>query len=256
VQPELAAVIGAERFLNEIKVTANLQHPNILPLFESGRTGGQADGRAAEFLYYVMPYVKGESLRALLNRKKQLPIDQALEITKVVASALGHAHRQGVIHRDIKPENILLADDGQPLVADFGIALAVTEAGGTRLTETGMSLGTPEYMSPEQATGDRQLEPASDIYSLGAVLYEMLVGDPPHHGEHGAGDHSTDHDREADGHQHRPGHGAPRSGSRRHESVGQGTCRSSADRQAVCGAIRGTRFASGGTHQPDGHQAD
>ncbi len=174
VQPELAAVIGAERFLNEIKVTANLQHPHILPLFDSGETDG--------FLYYVMPYVKGESLRALLDRKKQLPIDRVLEITKAVASALGHAHRQGVIHRDIKPENILLADDGQPLVADFGIALAVSEAGSTRLTETGMSLGTPEYMSPEQATGDRQLEPASDIYSLGAVLYEMLTGDPPHTG--------------------------------------------------------------------------
>ncbi len=174
LKPELAAVLGAERFVQEITTTANLQHPHILPLFDSG----EADG----FLYYVMPYVKGESLRALLDRKKQLPIDQALEITKVVASALGHAHRQGVIHRDIKPENILLADDGQPLVADFGIALAVNEAGGTRLTETGMSLGTPEYMSPEQATGDRLLEPASDIYSLGAVLYEMLVGDPPHMG--------------------------------------------------------------------------
>ncbi|MEE8478066.1 MAG: protein kinase, partial [Gemmatimonadales bacterium] len=161
-------------FLSEIKVTANLQHPHILPLFDSGETQG--------FLYYVMPYVEGESLRALLDRKKQLPIDRALEITKVVASALGHAHRHGIIHRDIKPENILLAEDGQPLVADFGIALAVSEAGGTRLTETGMSLGTPEYMSPEQATGDRQLEPASDIYSLGAVLYEMLVGDPPHMG--------------------------------------------------------------------------
>jgi len=174
VKPDLAAVIGAERFLNEIKVTANLQHPHILPLFDSGEANG--------FLYYVMPYVEGESLRALLDRKKQLPIDRALEITKAVASALDHAHRHGVIHRDIKPENILLADDGQPLVADFGIALAVSEAGGTRLTETGMSLGTPEYMSPEQATGDRQLDPASDIYSLGAVLYEMLVGDPPHMG--------------------------------------------------------------------------
>jgi len=174
VKPDLAAIIGAERFLNEIKVTANLQHPHILPLFDSGEANG--------FLYYVMPYVEGESLRALLDRKKQLPIDRALEITKAVASALDHAHRHGVIHRDIKPENILLADDGQPLVADFGIALAVNEAGGTRLTETGMSLGTPEYMSPEQATGDRQLDPASDIYSLGAVLYEMLVGDPPHSG--------------------------------------------------------------------------
>ena len=136
----------------------------VKPLFDSGEIDW--------LLYYVMPYVEGESLRALLDRKKQLPIDRALNITKAVASALDHAHRHGVINRDIKPENMLLAD--------FGIALAVTEAGGARLTETGMSLGTPEYMSPEQATGDWQLEPASDIYSLGAVLYEMLVGDPPH----------------------------------------------------------------------------
>ncbi len=173
LRPELAAVLGAERFLNEIKVTANLQHPHILPLHDSGE--------ADSFLYYVMPYVEGESLREKLNREKQLAIDESLEITKAVASALDYAHRHDVIHRDIKPENILL-HEGQPVVADFGIALAVSAAGGTRLTETGLSLGTPQYMSPEQATGDRELDGRSDIYSLGCVLYEMLVGEPPHTG--------------------------------------------------------------------------
>jgi len=173
LRPELAAVLGAERFLNEIKVTANLQHPHILPLHDSGE--------ADSFLYYVMPYVEGESLREKLNREKQLSIEEAIEITKSVASALDYAHRQNVIHRDIKPENILL-HDGQPVVADFGIALAVTAAGGTRLTETGLSLGTPQYMSPEQATGDRGIDGRSDIYSLACVLYEMLAGDPPHTG--------------------------------------------------------------------------
>ena len=170
LRPELAAVLGVERFLNEIKVTANLQHPHILPLHDSG----DADG----FLFYVMPYVEGESLRDKLNREKRLPIAEALDITKIVASALAVAHRQNVIHRDIKPENILLRD-GQPILADFGIALAVTAAGGTRLTETGLSLGTPEYMSPEQATADQQLDARSDIYSLACVLYEMLTGEPP-----------------------------------------------------------------------------
>ena len=173
LRPELAAVLGAERFLNEIRVTANLQHSHILPLFDSG----EADG----FLFYVMPYVAGESLREKLQREKQLPIDEALKITQEVSSALDYAHRHEVIHRDIKPGNILL-HDGQALVADFGIALAVTAAGGHRLTETGLSLGTPEYMSPEQATGDRELDARSDIYSLGAVLYEMLAGEPPHTG--------------------------------------------------------------------------
>jgi serine/threonine-protein kinase len=173
LRPELAAVIGAERFLNEIRVTANLQHPHILPLFDSG----EADG----FLYYVMPYIKGESLRETLSREKQLPVEAAIQITRAVASALDYAHRHDVIHRDIKPANILL-HDGQALVADFGIALAVTAAGGDRITETGLSLGTPEYMSPEQATGDRELDARSDVYSLGAVLYEMLAGDPPHTG--------------------------------------------------------------------------
>ena len=170
LRPELAAVIGAERFLQEIKVTANLQHPHILPLHDSGE--------ADSFLYYVMPLVEGESLRERLHREKQLPVGDALEITKAVASALDYAHRHGVIHRDIKPENVLL-HDGQALIADFGIALAVSQAGGTRLTETGLSVGTPHYMSPEQAMGDRELDARSDVYSLGAMLYEMMVGEPP-----------------------------------------------------------------------------
>jgi len=173
LRPELAAVIGAERFLNEIKVTANLQHPHILPLHDSGE--------AESFLYYVMPFVEGDTLRDKLDREKQLGIDDAVEITRGVASALDYAHRQGVIHRDIKPENILI-HDGQPLVADFGIALAVSAAGGSRLTETGLSIGTPHYMSPEQAMGDRELDARSDVYSLGAMLYEMLAGDPPYQG--------------------------------------------------------------------------
>jgi len=173
LRPELAAVIGAERFLNEIKVTANLQHPHILPLHDSGE--------ADTFLYYVMPFVEDDTLRDKLDREKQLGVDDAIEITRGVASALDYAHRQGVIHRDIKPENILI-HDGQPLVADFGIALAVSAAGGSRLTETGLSIGTPHYMSPEQAMGDRELDARSDVYSLGAMLYEMLTGDPPYHG--------------------------------------------------------------------------
>ncbi len=173
LRPDLSAIVGADRFLNEIRVTANLQHPHILPLYDSG----SADG----LLFYVMPYVQGESLRDRLNREKQLPIDEAVRLAKEVASALDYAHRQGVIHRDIKPENIML-QDGTALVTDFGIALAVSQAGGTRMTETGLSLGTPYYMSPEQATGDRQIDARSDIYALGAVLYEMLSGDPPHTG--------------------------------------------------------------------------
>jgi serine/threonine-protein kinase len=171
LNPELGAVLGVERFLSEIQVTANLQHPNLLPLFDSGEAEG--------LLYYVMPYVEGESLRAKLVREKQLPIDEALHIATAVASALDYAHRHGVVHRDLKPENILL-HEGQPLVADFGIALAVTNAGGARITQTGLSLGTPQYMSPEQATGDRSIDGRTDVYSLGAVLYEMLTGDPPH----------------------------------------------------------------------------
>jgi eukaryotic-like serine/threonine-protein kinase len=171
LRPDLGAVLGIERFLSEIRVTANLQHPNLLPLFDSGEAGGQ--------LFYVMPYVEGESLRARLQRDKQLPVDEAIRIATAVASALDYAHRHNVIHRDLKPENILL-HEGQPLVADFGIALAVSNAGGGRITQTGLSLGTPMYMSPEQATGDRVMNAGTDIYSLGAVTYEMLVGDPPH----------------------------------------------------------------------------
>ena len=173
LKPELGAVLGVERFLSEIRVTANLQHPHLLPLFDSG----EADG----LLYYVMPFVEGESLRGKLDREKQLPINEALRITIAVAGALDYAHRHNVVHRDLKPENILL-QDGQPVVSDFGIALAVTNAGGTRVTQTGLSLGTPQYMSPEQATGDRVIDARSDIYSLGAVLYEMLTGEPPHTG--------------------------------------------------------------------------
>src|SRR3990170_750647 len=173
LRPELGAVLGVERFLAEIKVTANLQHPNLLALFDSGEAEG--------LLFYVMPYVEGESLRARLDREKQLPVDEALRIAGAVASALDYAHRHQVIHRDLKPENILL-HEGQPLVADFGIALAVSNAGGNRITQTGLSLGTPQYMSPEQATGDRAIDGRTDIYSLAAVTYEMLVGDPPHIG--------------------------------------------------------------------------
>jgi len=170
LRPELAAVIGADRFVQEIKTTAALQHPHILPLFDSG----QADG----FLYYVMPYIEGETLRSRLDRDHQLGVDEAVKITTEVADALDYAHRHGVVHRDIKPENILL-HEGEAVLTDFGIALAVKEAGGNRLTETGISLGTPQYMSPEQATGERHLDARSDVYSLGAVLYEMLAGEPP-----------------------------------------------------------------------------
>ncbi len=171
LRPELAAVIGAERFLAEIKTTANLQHPHILPLHDSGEAAGT--------VFYVMPFVEGESLRDRLIREHQLPVDEALRIATEVAGALDYAHRHGVVHRDIKPENILL-HEGQALVADFGIALAVSRSdGGTRMTETGMSLGTPHYMSPEQAMGEREISPGADIYALGCVLYEMLAGEPP-----------------------------------------------------------------------------
>ncbi|HEY7614823.1 MAG TPA: protein kinase [Gemmatimonadales bacterium] len=170
LRPELAAVIGAERFLAEIKLTANLQHPHILPLFDSGS--------ADSYLYYVMPFVEGETLRDRLTREKQLAVPDAVRIATEVAAALDYAHRHGVVHRDIKPENILL-HDGQALVADFGIALAASKASGARMTETGMSLGTPHYMSPEQAMGEREITARSDVYALGAVLYEMLSGEPP-----------------------------------------------------------------------------
>ena len=173
LKPELAAVVGAERFLAEIETTANLQHPHILPLHDSGE--------ADSFLFYVMPYVEGDTLRDRLDREHQLPVDEAVQIAKDVAEALAYAHGHGVIHRDIKPANILI-HSGRPVISDFGIALAVGAAGGGRLTETGLSLGTPHYMSPEQATGDAHVGPATDIYALGCVLYETLVGEPPYTG--------------------------------------------------------------------------
>jgi len=173
LQPELAYAVGADRFLREIEVAANLTHPHILPLHDSGEVAG--------LLYYVMPYVEGESLRDRLDRETQLPVDEALQIAREVADALAYAHGQGVIHRDIKPENILLSG-GHALVADFGIARALRQAGGERLTETGMAVGTAAYMSPEQASGERQHDGRSDIYSLGCVLYEMLAGEPPYTG--------------------------------------------------------------------------
>src|SRR5207253_2008296 len=170
LHPDLGAALGSERFLSEIKTTAKLQHPHILPLLDSG----EADG----LLYYVMPVVTGESLRVRMEREGQLSINESIRIAKETASALDYAHRHAVIHRDIKPENILL-HDGQAIVADFGIALAVSAAGGSRMTQTGMSLGTPYYMSPEQAMGEREITAKSDVYALGATLYEMLVGEPP-----------------------------------------------------------------------------
>jgi len=177
LRPELSAILGGERFLAEIKTTANLQHPHILSLFDSG-TGGRGDG-GTEFVYYVMPYVDGESLRDRLTREKQLPVEEAVRIAREVADALHYAHGHGIVHRDIKPENILL-HGGHALVADFGIALAASRSeGGTRMTETGMSLGTPHYMAPEQAMGEREITPKADIYALGCVLYEMLTAEPP-----------------------------------------------------------------------------
>jgi len=170
LRTELAATVGAERFLREIEIGAQLHHPHILPLYDSGEVEG--------FLYYVMPYVEGESLRERLTREKQLPIDDALRIARETADALAYAHSRGVVHRDIKPENILL-ESGHAVVADFGIARAITAAGGERLTSTGLTLGTPAYMSPEQAAGERELDGRSDLYSLDCVLFEMLAGEPP-----------------------------------------------------------------------------
>ena len=170
LHPELTAVLGTDRFLQEIRVTASMQHPHILPLFDSGEADGQ--------LFYVMPFIDGETLRARLERETQLPIDDALRIAREVADALEYAHGHGVVHRDIKPENILL-QGGHAVVADFGIALAVQQAGGQRMTQTGLSLGTPQYMAPEQAMGDKSVDLRADIYALGAVVYEMLTGEPP-----------------------------------------------------------------------------
>ena len=173
VRPDLAASLGAERFLSEISVTANLQHPNLVPLFDSG----EADG----LLFYVMPFVEGESLRDRLTREGQLPIDDALQLTREIAGALGHAHKLGIVHRDVKPENVLLGGE-HALVMDFGIARAVTVAGGSRITEVGVTLGTPAYMSPEQAMAELELDGRSDQYSLAVVLYEMLAGELPYRG--------------------------------------------------------------------------
>ena len=170
LRPELAAALGPGRFLREIEIAARLTHPNILPLHDSGEAGG--------LLYYVMPYVDGESLRSRLAREGPLPLDRALEIAREVASALGYAHEHGVVHRDIKPENVLL-ESGHAVVADFGVARAVWELAGDRLTETGIAVGSPAYMSPEQAGAEERLDGRSDIYALGCVLYEMLVGEPP-----------------------------------------------------------------------------
>ena len=180
LDPELGAVLGAERFLSEIRVTANLQHPNLLPLFDSG----EADG----LLYYVMPFVEGETLRARLDREKQLPVDEAVRIAVAVANALDYAHARGVIHRDLKPENILFRH-GQPVVADFGIALAVSNAGGQRVTQTGLSLGTPQYMSPEQATGDRAIDaPQRHLLARRGAVRDARRRAAAH-GHDGAGDH-------------------------------------------------------------------
>ncbi len=173
LRPELAAVLGAERFLREIQISARLHHPHILPLYDSGDAAG--------FLFYVMPFVEGESLRNRLDRERQLPVDDAVRIAREVADALAYAHSHDVVHRDIKPGNILL-ESGHAVVADFGIARAITSAGGDRLTGTGLAVGTPVYMSPEQAAGDSQIDGRSDIYALGCVLYEALAGQPPHTG--------------------------------------------------------------------------
>src|SRR5436309_2332650 len=170
VRPEFGSGLAAERFLREIHLAAQLAHPHILPLHDSGDAAGT--------LYYVMPLVEGESLRARITRERQLPLEDALQIIREVADALGYAHSRDVVHRDVKPENIMLSR-GHALVVDFGIGRAITAAGGDRLTESGMSVGTPAYMSPEQATGDTQLDGRSDLYSLACVLYEMLAGHPP-----------------------------------------------------------------------------
>ncbi|HEX5631957.1 MAG TPA: serine/threonine-protein kinase, partial [Gemmatimonadales bacterium] len=171
LRPELAAALGAERFLREIETTASLHHPHILPLFDSGTAEG--------WLYYVMPYVEGETLRDRISREGRLSLDETLQVAREVTDALGYAHGRGVIHRDIKPENILLSG-GHALVADFGIAKAVGELGGARLTQTGLAVGTPAYMSPEQALGGVDLDARSDLFSLGCVVFEMLTGEPPY----------------------------------------------------------------------------
>src|SRR5579864_1041380 len=172
LHPQLAASLGPERFQREIELAARLQHPHILTVYDSGETAGQ--------LWFTMPYVEGESLRDRLRRERQLGVEDALRITREAAAALDYAHRHGVIHRDIKPENLLLTAEGHTLVADFGIARALGRD--EHLTQTGMSVGTPAYMSPEQASGEKAIDARTDIYSLGAVLYELLAGEPPYTG--------------------------------------------------------------------------
>jgi serine/threonine-protein kinase len=173
LKSEFGAMLGAERFLSEIKVTARLQHPNLLPLFDSGEAAGR--------LYYVMPYIEGETLRERVKREGPLSVDEVARLVSLIAGALDFAHARGVVHRDLKPENILL-QAGQPVISDFGIALAVRNSGGKRITQSGFTLGTPEYMSPEQAAGDKEVDARSDQYALAVLAYEMLSGQPPHHG--------------------------------------------------------------------------
>jgi serine/threonine-protein kinase len=185
LHPQIAATLGAERFQREIRLAARLQHPHILSVFDSGAVR-RPDG-GTDILWFTMPFIDGESLRDRLNRERQLPLEDALRIAREAADALEYAHREGIIHRDIKPENILLTgsrtrdrgDGWHALVSDFGIARALAGAGDERLTETGLTLGTPAYMSPEQAAGDRTLDARTDVYSLGTVIYEMLAGEPP-----------------------------------------------------------------------------
>src|SRR5215212_6089172 len=173
LHPDLAASLGPDRFLREIKLAARLNHPHILPLFDSG----SADG----MLYYVMPYVEGESLRERIDRENKIPIDEAIRLTQGIASALDYAHRQGIVHRDVKPENVMLYEN-MPMVMDFGIAKAVSAAGSETLTQTGMMVGTPAYVSPEQAAGEINLDAKSDQYSLACMLYEMISGERPFSG--------------------------------------------------------------------------
>src|SRR2546422_1471250 len=173
LRPDVAAAIGAERFLREITIAARLTHPHVLPLIDSGQAAGS--------LYYVMPYVRGETLRQRLVREQRLPLKDALGIARELGAGLDYAHREGFVHRDVKPENVLLAD-GHAVLADFGIARAICQAGGEHVTEVGLAIGTPEYMSPEQAAGDRELDGRCDVYALACVIYEMLAGEPPFSG--------------------------------------------------------------------------